>query len=226
MAKKNLFITFEGIEGSGKSTTLKLLADYLISKKITTFSTREPGGNNAKFSEEVRQLIMNNNQINALTELLLFESARSEHVRKVIEPALKTHQIVICDRFIDSTLVYQSLNNEIKIETIKYLNKIATNNLFPDLTFIFDINPKISLKRIAKPSLSRIENRFDLLDFEDHNKIRTKYKNLLKLSDIKAERFVLIDAEQSSEEIVKQIIKTILKYCEAKQINLEFINKF
>jgi dTMP kinase len=150
-----MFITIEGIDGSGKSTQTKLFIDYLQKNNFNFIQTREPGG--CELAENIREILLNkNNQLSDMTELLLMISARSEHYQKIIKPALLDGKFVICDRFIDSTVAYQGYARGLDIKTINFLNDLATENKKPDLTFYFDIDPEIAFKRLNN-NLDRFE---------------------------------------------------------------------
>jgi dTMP kinase len=133
---KPLFITFEGGEGSGKTTQIKLLQQYLLSKNIDCITTREPGG--CENAESIRNLLLSGagDKWNAISETLLFQAARIEHIEKVIKPALLSKKIVLCDRFLDSTIVYQGIGKGLGGEYIKQLYQMTVGNFTPDLTFI------------------------------------------------------------------------------------------
>jgi dTMP kinase len=199
--KYNKFITFEGVEGSGKSTILKMVMDHYGPSKV--FITREPGGKENNFSEDVRNIIMNNVNISDLTELLLFESARSNHVENTILPALNNELTVICDRYTDSSLVYQGMNGSVGYDRTLLLNEIATNDVNPSLTILFDIDPVLSLKRITN---DREINKFDEKSIEFHQNIRKSY---LELASIFPERIKIIDASLEIDIVFKQVIELL-----------------
>lgn len=198
--KKGLFITFEGGEGAGKSTIIEMLKkeykDYVY--------TREPGG--IKLSEDIRNIILNND-MDPKTELLLFTAARREHLVKKILPNLSEGKTVICDRFIDSTLVYQGYVKELGIINVLNINTFVTDNLIPDLTIYLDIDPKIGLERINKNRTNEI-NRIDNEKIEFHNKVREGYKILLNMFP---ERIMQIDANRNVDLVYKDIKSLILK---------------
>lgn len=200
------FFTFEGIEGSGKSTIINIVYNQLKKNKYDVFMTREPGGNNLIFAEKIRKIILEDENITPLTELFLFEAARIEHLDKVIIPNLKKNKIVICDRFADSTLVYQKLRG-INIKNIEFLNRIATNNFFPSKVFIFDLEPEIALNRL-KINKNREMNKFDKESLLFHKKIRNEYLKLVKKNK---EKYILINANQEREKVAADIIKVLEK---------------
>lgn len=195
----NNFITFEGPEGSGKTTIVKLINDYLIKTGRETVVTREPGGTGVAFSEDIRKLIMNSSNIHIMTELLLFEASRKEHIDKVIKPSTENGKIVICDRYMDSSTVYQGIVQGLGKEKVKQLNEITVGKWVPGITFILDVCPEIGLKRISDND--REINRFDSKGLKFHNEIRQAYLEIAK----EEERFILIDASKSIEETFEQV---------------------
>jgi dTMP kinase len=151
-----MFITFEGIDGCGKSTQLKLLNEYFLKQNKQTLIIREPGG--TKVSEKIREILLSKNlEMTNITELLLFAAARNSLVEKVIKPALKQGIYVLSDRFFDSTTAYQGYGREINLDYIKIINEIATNGLKPNLTFFLDVPIEIANKRSKNKNKDRIE---------------------------------------------------------------------
>ncbi|BDV02153.1 MAG: thymidylate kinase [Candidatus Hepatoplasma vulgare] len=201
-----LFFTFEGIEGSGKSTIINIVYNEFLKRGYDIFLTREPGGNNLIFAEKIRKVILEDENITPLTELFLFEASRVEHLDKIIIPNLKQGKIVLCDRFADSTLVYQK-SKGIDIRSIEFLNKIATNNFFPTKVFILDIEPEIALNRL-KINKNREINKFDKENIFFHKKIRDEYLKLVKKNK---EKYILINANQEKEKVSEDIIKILEK---------------
>jgi len=204
--KKSFFISFEGVEGSGKSTQAKLLYKYIkdnISKKVIL--TREPGG--TKFSERIRNILLDNNfKKNPLTEFFLLMAARNDHVVNKINYYLKKDFIIVCDRFYYSTLAYQhyleGMNKKFIYETQKKIFK----NIYPDITFLIDLNEKESKIRIKK-RIKKI-NRFDKLSNYHFNKIRNGF---LKIAKIYRKKVILINGNNSLNEIKNEVIKKTLK---------------
>ncbi|MFM7499018.1 MAG: dTMP kinase [Candidatus Fonsibacter sp.] len=204
--KKSFFISFEGVEGSGKSTQAKLLYKYIkdnISKKVIL--TREPGG--TKFSERIRNILLDNNfKKNPLTEFFLLMAARNDHVVNKINYYLKKDFIIVCDRFYYSTLAYQhyleGMNKKFIYETQKKIFK----NIYPDITFLIDLNEKESKIRIKK-RIKKI-NRFDKLSNYHFNKIRNGF---LKIAKIYKKKVILINGSNSLNEIKNEVIKKTLK---------------
>ena len=201
---QGLLITFEGGEGTGKSTQSKLLYDYLKSKTTDVILTREPGG--CKESENIRNLLVkgNINKWDPITESLLHNAARREHIKNIIKPALLKNKIVICDRYIDSTMAYQGIGQGVNSNFLKILSKEITENIVANITFIFDIDPDISLKR-AKKRDKNTNNRYENFDLSFHKNIRNYFKSLINTN----KRYILIDASNSIEEIHLKILKSL-----------------
>tara|TARA_B100000530_G_scaffold162320_1_gene102208 strand:+ start:2055 stop:2687 length:633 start_codon:yes stop_codon:yes gene_type:complete len=201
---QGLLITFEGGEGTGKSTQSKLLYDYLKSKTKDVILTREPGG--CKESENIRNLLVkgNINKWDPITESLLHNAARREHIKNIIKPALLKNKIVICDRYIDSTMAYQGIGQGVNSNFLNILSKEITENIVANITFIFDIDPDISLKR-AKKRDKNTNNRYENFDLSFHKNIRNYFKSLINTN----KRYILIDASNSIEEIHVKILKSI-----------------
>jgi dTMP kinase len=198
---EKLFITFEGIEGCGKSTQAKLLAEYLQNNNHQVVLTREPGGTN--ISEQIRSIILDpkNSEMTPETELLLYLAARNQHTAQKIIPALNNKQIVISDRYYDSTFAYQGVARKINYDKIIYMNSFATYNLIPDITFIMDIPVSESIKRIMHKKLDRLEQEPE----EFHKNVRDAF---LKLAS-KEKRFIILNGMQSIEIIHQEIIDII-----------------
>lgn len=204
---KGAFITFEGIEGSGKSTQIKLLASYLkkeISKKI--FLTREPGG--TVISEKIRSLVINhlNQKSNPLTELFLLFAARAEHF-DLIKQKLKKGYIVLCDRYLDSTLAYQHYTGSIPLKYINYLQLLIDKNQKPNLTILLDLHPNVGKKRIIRRNKKL--DRFDRESVEKMNLIR---KAFLKIYKLNKNRIILVSNNLSKKEVQNNIRTIVLKY--------------
>lgn len=196
------FITFEGGEGTGKSTQAKLLFSSIKNTSETVILTREPGG--TKIAEEIRKIIVKNNfNLNRLSEFLLIYAARNEHLKDTIIPSLDKGHMVICDRFLDSTFVYQVQGKRIDKKIFRYFNNLIIKDYKPEITFIIDIDPKIGIERSLK--LKKKETKYEKLSLSFHEKIRKDFISLSK----KDERFKLIDGNKSITEIHKEIIMII-----------------
>jgi len=197
MAMGGKFITFEGAEGSGKSTQAALVFEYLKSKKMPVMLLREPGG--VKISENIRKLLLdvNNAGMGDECETLLYMAARAQMVKEVLGPQLKSSKIVLCDRFLDSTLAYQGYGNGIDIKIIEQLGLFATQGLVPDLTVLFDIQPEKGLGRAGQKK-DRIESR----SLEYHKRVRNGYLDLSKRNPA---RIKVIKVDAGVEEIFKKV---------------------
>ena len=204
----SFFISIEGFDGTGKSTQSKLLKDGLDKENKDSIIVREPGSTN--FSEKIRNIIKENTEIETMTELLLFQTSRSELVSKVIKPNLKKGRIVITDRYTDSSIAYQGYGGGLDIELIKNLNKISTAGLTPNLTFLLDMNVKDSLNRAMKRNSSEKEqiDKFENKDFDFHEKVRNGFNQILKKNE---DRIVKIDASEEIELISKKILSITLE---------------
>ncbi len=206
--KKGLFISFEGGEGSGKSTAIDKIYDWLTtSKGYKCLKTREPGG--IKIAEDIRKIILNkeNTNMDSKTEALLYAAARRQHLVEKVIPALEQGIIVLCDRFIDSSLAYQGYARNLNMDKVMKINEFAIEKYMPDISIWFDIEPKIGLDRIAK-NKSREVNRLDLEKIDFHNKVHKGYKILYsKYGD----RIKRIDASKTKDEVVEDIKNIIIK---------------
>ena len=200
-----IFISLEGPDGAGKTTALEAMLPELKKLKNDLITTREPGG--VRLAEAIRNLILDpeNTEIDAKTEMLLFAAARRLHLQEKILPALKANQMVLVDRFIDSSSAYQGFGRDLGLEVVSWLNDFATDGLKPDLTLYFDIDTDLALERIMKNRADEI-NRLDLERAEMHRKVRQGYLELIKMEP---ERFVLIDASQPVEAVVAQALAAV-----------------
>ena len=200
----NLFITFEGGDGSGKSTQVNLLKDYLENLNFETIKTREPGGTP---SAEILRDLLTTGEVEKWTpmsEALLMWASRYEHLIQVIEPALNSGKNVICDRFYDSTYAYQGVAHNLGIDKMEKLKKIIIGDIEPDVTFVLDIDPKVGLKRsLDRPNQ---ENRFESYNIDFHNKIRSAFLEIAKKNK---NRCVVVDASLNEQEINNLIITVI-----------------
>jgi len=197
-----MFISFEGIDKSGKSTQASLLFEYLKKKGYPVIKTCEPGG--TQIGKEIEKILLfSEKEIDRVSELFLFLADRAYHVKKVIEPALKKREIVISERFIDATLAYQGYGRGLSISWLKGLNKIIAGDISPDITFLLDINPFLSQKRAIK------RDRIEKEKIEFHRRVRKGY---LEIAEASSERIKVIKGEASLEEIHHKIKKILLSY--------------
>ena len=203
---KSLFITFEGGEGAGKSTQIDLLKSYLISVDCQVTCSREPGGTIE--GELIRKLLVSdsNHIWDPLSEALMFNASRREHIIKVISPSLFNGDIFLCDRFFDSTIVYQGYVGKILKSTLIDLHKKFCYNLIPDLTFFLDIDPELGLNRTSKRSINKDENRFENFGLDYHSKITEGFRELAKNN---SNRIITIDANQTIKKISKDVINFV-----------------
>ncbi len=201
-----MFITFEGPDGSGKSTIIKRVFEKLSKEGYQIVLTREPGG--TPIAEKIRDIILDNanQELDARTEALLYAASRRQHLVEKIWPALKEGKIVLCDRFLDSSLAYQGGGRSLGIQNVLNVNLFATENTYPDLTLFFDISPELGLKRVSQDK-KRVADRLDNENENFHDKVYEAFK---KIVDDNQNRIVTIDASKSIEEVTEnayQIIK-------------------
>ena len=201
-----MFITFEGPDGSGKTTQVKRIGQKLIEKGFDIVYTREPGG--TEISDQVREILMNmkNKQMCPRTEILLFCAARAQLVEEVIRPALQSGKIVISDRYADSTLAYQGYGHGFEQETLKQLLNFTTGNLWPDLTFLLDISAEKGLRR--RISNQEEWNRMDDYQLAFHERVRNGYHQLAAADP---QRWEMIDADQSEEAVENEIMQRLAR---------------
>lgn len=201
----SLFITLEGPEGSGKSSAISIVYEKLLAEGYKIITTREPGG--TPISEQIRNVILNkeNTSMDIRTEALLFAASRRQHLVEKVWPSLKEGKLVFCDRYLDSSLSYQGHARGLGIEEVLSVNLFATENTFPDLTLLFDIDPEIGLARIAANN-NREVNRLDVEKLEFHKKVREGYLILQKKYP---ERIVIIDASKPLNEVAEDTYKAI-----------------
>ncbi len=202
------FISFEGGDGSGKSTQIRLLKDYLSELGYEVLLSREPGG--TKIGEKIRKIILDveNVEMTAETEALLYAASRAQHVGELIQPALDEGKFVIVDRYIDSSIVYQGVARGLGRSEVRSINEFGTKKLLPDLTFYLDLEANVGLGRKKEQAeLDRLENE----DISFHVSVRDAYLDLAKTDE---ERFKVVDASQSIEEIhkiIREMVDHILK---------------
>ena len=201
--KYKRFITFEGGEGSGKSTQIKLLAKK-IGQTQDVCLTREPGG--TKSAEEIRKLLVRGktDKWSSISELLLLFAARKDHIDNLILPSLKLKKWVLCDRFADSTYVYQGMCGKTSLEVIKKIENIVIGQFKPELTFLLNIDPKIGIQRSKRPGNKEL--RYENMDIKFHNKV---YRSYLKIASLNKRRIIMIDGSESIIDIENQIWKNV-----------------
>lgn len=202
-----MFITLEGPEGSGKTTAVDIACARLKELGYQIVRTREPGG--TPIAEQIREVILNkeNTAMDPKTEALLYAASRRQHLVEKVWPAIKEGKIVICDRYLDSSLAYQGGARGLGVDNILNINLFATENTYPDLTLLFDIKPEIGLARIAA-NANREVNRLDLEKIDFHNKVRETF---LELARRYPERYVIIDASMDKETVAKAVLDVILE---------------
>jgi len=199
------FITFEGVEGCGKTTQIKLLSEFLTTRGMQTVLTREPGG--CPIADKIRTILLDadNRALSPLAELMLYAAARTQHVAEVISPSLEAGKIVLCDRFCDATVAYQSFGRGIERSIIDSLNQQACQGVSPDLTVLVDCDPKLGLERARRrieASSGPREERFELEALTFHQRVRAGYQQLA-IDD--PGRFLIIDGSGTIEEIFAAI---------------------
>ncbi len=199
------FITFEGGEGSGKSTVMKDVATRLEKEGYKLVLTREPGG--TPIAEEIRNVILDkaNTKMDPRTEALLYAASRRQHLVEKIWPALERGEIVLCDRYLDSSLAYQGGARGLGVDEVLSINMFATEGEYPDLTLLFDLEPEEGLKRIEK-NKGREVNRLDLEKLEFHKKVRDNFHALAKKYST---RYIIIDASKPLSEVEDEVYKII-----------------
>ncbi|MBI2336428.1 MAG: dTMP kinase [Deltaproteobacteria bacterium] len=208
MTQRGYFVTFEGIEGCGKTTQIHLLEKFLLQQKHEVVCTREPGG--TAVADQIRHVLLDpNNQIDPMTELLLYEACRSEHVVKVIEPALQAGKIVLCDRFSDSTIAYQGYARGHAFNKLEQLAHLSHRDLKPDLTILLDCPVDQGLSRAQERNVSQDsrEDRFEKEALGFHEKVR---QGFLKIAKQEPTRVIVFDALQPQAELAKKIREVVM----------------
>lgn len=200
-----MFITFEGPDGAGKSTIIKLVHEKLLQDGFNIVLTREPGG--TPIAEKIRDIILDNSNqaLDARTEALLYAASRRQHLVEKIWPALKEGKVVLCDRFLDSSLAYQGGGRNLGVENVLNINLFATENTYPDLTLFFDVSPEVGLARVSKDK-KRVADRLDNENENFHDKV---YKTFKEIIEQNKNRIVVIDASKSIDEVVETTYKII-----------------
>ena len=203
MSARGVFVTFEGIEGSGKTTQARRLSARLLTKSVSHIVTREPGG--TPLADQLRSILLTPREETVFpeTELLLYQAARAQHVRGLLLPALEDGKAVLCDRFYDATFAYQAHARGLEAETVGMLNRFASGDLVPDLTLLFDLPPELGISRASRRGAAdRIER--ESLDF--HRAVRNGYLAIYKND---TSRIVLIDASAPEEEVFRKLQETV-----------------
>ncbi len=204
-----IFITFEGPEGSGKTSVINGIKSYFEENSIDYIATREPGG--IRIAEDIRNIILNkdNVEMDAHAEALLFAASRSQHFYEKVKPAIEANKVILCDRFIDSSLAYQGHARGLGIDEVYEINKFGIGNIMPDLTIFIDVPPKMGLERVFN-NIRKID-RLDLETLEFHELV---YEGYMEVHKRFPERFVIVDGTKSIEEVTQStldIIKSHLK---------------
>jgi len=205
----SLFITFEGVEGSGKTTQIKRLKRYLKQKGIPYFTTREPGG--TLIGEKVRRILLNraHGEMMALSELFLYEAARAQHVIQVIRPLLKKKGVILCDRFSDASIAYQGYGRKIDPRLVDLLNQIASKGVRPDLTFLLDCPSDMGLRRAVRrdrQKRSNLQDRFEREKIQFHRRVRKGY---LSLAKEEPHRIKVIDTREGEQKVFEKIRRMV-----------------
>jgi dTMP kinase len=202
-----LFITFEGIDGCGKSTQRDLLAEELKRRGLDVLVTREPGG--TAIGEDIRKILVSDASVHIAptTELLLYVAARAQHVAELIRPALEAGRIVVSDRYTDSTVAFQGYGRGLDLEMIATLNKFATGDLRPDITLVFDLAPATARGRLGSRPIGGLLGAFDEQHSDFHERMRQGY---LKMARNEASRIRVVDASGSVEETQAKVLALVL----------------
>jgi len=199
------FITFEGSEGSGKSTQAKLLCAYLRKNKIPVIALREPG--NTKIGEKIRRILLDpaNKKMSVVCEMLLYMAARAQLIEEVIKPALKKGKCVVCDRFLDSTIAYQGFGGKLDVKIISQVGKIATCGIKPDLTFLLDLDPAEGLRRAG-----RVKDRIELRKLSYHRKVRQGYFKLARQEPGRIKIIKVQNLKGKTQGLIRKYIDKII----------------
>jgi dTMP kinase len=210
-----MFITLEGIEGSGKTTQIGRLVEFLEDRGIECVTTRQPGG--TLIGENIRSILLDpaNSALAPMTELLLYMADRSQHIYELIRPCLQAGKTVICDRYFDATVVYQGFARGLNFELIQQLHQILFDDLKPDVTLLLDLAPQVGLQRawqqLNNGQRSGLESRFEAETVAFHEKVRAGY---LELARLEPGRFRIVDAAQSQDQVfaaMRKIVSSLLK---------------
>jgi len=211
-----MFITLEGIEGSGKTTQIRQLSAYIESTGHKCVTTREPGG--TSIGDKIRAILLNpeNNDLSPISELLLYMADRAQHLNSLVKPALDAGKIVLCDRYFDATVVYQGIARGLDTELIYSLHRLLFEDLKPEVTFLLDLPPSVGLARAWKQIDDGIrsggESRFEEETLAFHEKVRAGYLDLARLE---AQRFTVIDASQDEKQVqmdIRKVLSSVLSH--------------
>jgi len=214
----SLFITFEGVEGSGKTTQIQRLKKYLTQKGIPCKVTREPGG--CSIGERIRKILLNpdHREMTPATELLLYEAARAQHVIEVIKPLIEKEAVVLCDRFIDATLAYQGYGRRLDLKWIQRLNRLSSKGIRPDVTFLLDCPSDVGLKRAIQRNRTlkqEKEERFEREEIQFHRRVRKGY---LAIARKEPRRVKVIDTREGEEKVFEKIKKIVDNLIKEKKV--------
>ena len=210
---QGLFITVEGIDGSGKTTVANAVAERLRQEGFAVVVTAEPGG--TPLGERLRQFLLREKPLSAWAEAFLFLAARAEHVAQVIRPALREGTIVLCDRFADSTIAYQGFGRGLPVDELRRLNEVATGGLHPHLTILLDVSPEIGLQRVQRPTV------FEGRDLAFHHRVR---QGFLWLAAQEPHRIKIVDASQPLEAVIEQANALVREAMQRWRRNLSATN--
>lgn len=223
--KQGVFLTFEGMEGCGKSTQVKRLARRLRGMGLPVVVTLEPGG--TRIGKKIRQLLLDarNKSLTPLAELMLYAADRAQHVEEIIAPALRAGKWVVCDRYADATVVYQGMARGQDMRLVKRLNTTVTRSIRPHITFLLDCPVELGLQRALKRNLGvplKGQDRFEKEKFSFHRKVREAY---LEVARKERSRFVVIDGMQHRDEVERDILKRLRPYLELAGRKLTWIDR-
>ena len=214
----SLFITFEGVEGSGKTTQIQRLKKYFTQKGIPCKVTREPGG--CSIGERIRKILLNPDhfEMTPATELLLYEAARAQHVIEVIKPFIEKEAVVLCDRFVDATLAYQGYGRKLDLKWIQRLNRLSSQGIRPDVTFLLDCPSDVGLKRAIQRNRTlkqEKEERFEREEIQFHRRVRKGY---LAIARKEPRRVKVIDTREGEEKVFEKIKKIVDNLIKEKKV--------
>lgn len=211
--KNGFFLTIEGPEGAGKTTILKQIQDHFINEGLQVIYTREPGG--IEIAEKIRSIILDpsHKTMDGRTEALLYAAARRQHLVEKVIPELEKGKIILCDRFIDSSLAYQGFARGIGVEEVLKINEFAIDGLMPDLTLYFNIDPSIGLERIKQNEM-RENNRLDQENLDFHYKVHQGYLSLIEKY---SSRIKIVNADQPPERVLKDTKTLIINFLKSRE---------